>query len=267
MKRLTQFLNEMAVMSSELDQAFIKKAARVKTFSLQAKDFKSLKYKAEIQHLFETYFFEASLSNITMKGKPTAKKLNSSINKLKSINSRAFENLRDYPVKGIGPAEVLLYVLLDEGYLSGGNAPFDMMVAGGKYEIKSVDLDKQGFIKNFKVGGTMPLGKIQSAGLDLKNKIVKAKLANKNDEETGITTSQMQAIMKHRKYSKEWNAKVEMPFKRTVAKYMAGKDILFIVNKTPTARKGEILHIGPIKANQISVDKFTSGTIKPKVKL
>jgi len=267
MKRLVQFLNEMAVMSSQLDQAWIAKAAQVKTFSLQAKDFKSLEYKAEIQHLFETYFFKTSLAGITIKGKPTAKKLNNSINNLKRISPRGFENLRDYIVKGIGPAEVLLYVLLDEGYLSGGNAPFDMMAAGGKYEIKSVDLDKEGFIKNFKVGGTMPLGQIQSAGLALKAKVVKEKLAADNNEDTGITTGQMAAIMKHRQYSRQWNSKVEMPFKRTVAKYMSGKDILFIVNKTPAARKGEVLHIGPIKANQISVDKFTSGTIKPKVKL
>ena len=113
----------------------------------------------------------------------------------------------------------------------------------------------------------MPLGQIQSAGLALKAKVVKEKLAADNNEDTGITTGQMAAIMKHRQYSRQWNSKVEMPFKRTVAKYMSGKDILFIVNKTPAARKGEVLHIGPIKANQISVDKFTSGTIKPKVKL
>jgi len=267
MKRLTQFLNEMAVMSSQLDQAWIAKAARVKTFSLQAKDFKSLEYKAEIQHLFETYFFKTSLAGITIKGKPTTKKLNNSINKLKRISPRSFENLRDYMVKGIGPAEVLLYVLLDEGYLSGANAPFDMMAGGGKYEIKSVDLNKEGFLKNFKIGGTMPLGKIQTAGLALKAKVVKEKLAPKNDEETGITTGQMEAIMKHKTYKTQWKNTVETPFKTLVSKYMSGKNILFIVNKTPKARKGEVLHIGPITANQISVDKFTSDTIKPKVKL
>ena len=44
-----------------------------------------------------------------------------------------------------------------------------------------------------------------------------------------------------------------------------GNDILMI-NKTPAARRGEVLYIGKLKQSQIALDVVTQGTIKPKVK-
>ena len=55
MQRFRTFLKEMAAVNvADLDTEFLKRAQKVTSFNLQTKDFESLKYKAEIQHLFNS---------------------------------------------------------------------------------------------------------------------------------------------------------------------------------------------------------------------
>ena len=57
-KSLFQEIKEMAAVNvSELDATFLQRAQKVTSFNLTSKDFISLKYKKEIQHLFRTHFF------------------------------------------------------------------------------------------------------------------------------------------------------------------------------------------------------------------
>ena len=51
-------LQEMAAVDiSDLDANFLSRAQKVTSFNLRTRDFESLQYKAEIQHLFRTHFF------------------------------------------------------------------------------------------------------------------------------------------------------------------------------------------------------------------
>ena len=58
MRRFKSFIREMAEVSiASLNPDFLKRAQKVTSFNLRGSDFESLKYKAEIQYLFRTFFF------------------------------------------------------------------------------------------------------------------------------------------------------------------------------------------------------------------
>ena len=58
MRRFKSFIREMAEVSiANLNPDFLKRAQKVTSFNLRGSDFESLKYKAEIQYLFRTFFF------------------------------------------------------------------------------------------------------------------------------------------------------------------------------------------------------------------
>ena len=69
MQRFRTFLKEMAAVNvADLDTEFLKRAQKVTSFNLQTKDFESLKYKSEIQHLFHMHFFPKFDLDNTLKG-------------------------------------------------------------------------------------------------------------------------------------------------------------------------------------------------------
>jgi hypothetical protein len=263
-------IQEMAMVSlSKLDGEFLQRAQRVTSFNLRGDDFTSLKYKAEIQHLFGVHFFQGFDLNTTIKGQPKARELNTLIKKLKSINARNFKALHEYNLKGVGPSEATLFFLLDDGHLGGGSSKgVDLVIGSSNYEVKAGDYsaprgETKKFFKNFKLGGTVPLDRIVSRAFKLRdtNREIKAMATEKN----GVSSSQIKAILADPILGPQWKSQVEAPYIKLAYKYLSENPLICMINTTPAAMKGECLFIGKPKLSQVHLDVVTQGTIKPKL--
>jgi len=270
MQRFKNFFTEMAAVNvSELDAEFLKRAQKVTSFNLSSKDFISLKYKKEIQHLFRTHLFPSFDLNNTISGQPTVTKLNKLIKELKGISTKDFKYLHNYNLKGVGPSEATLFFLLDKAHLGGGSsAGVDIVVDGKDYEVKAGNLPGEfggKEIIGFKLGGTVPLANMVKSALEIRDS--DPKIAAKGKEKTGVNGAQIKAITADRKLAPRWQKEVVLPYARAAAKYLGKNPIIFMVNTTPKARFGEVAAIIKPKISDISIDVVTQGTIKPRVKI
>lgn len=250
---------------ADLDADFLKRAQKVTSFNLSPNDFTSLKYKSEIQHLFHIHFFPKFDLDKTIKGKPTIDKLNNAITKLKKEDLTKFKVLHNYNLKGVGPSEATLYFLLDEAHLGGGaSAGMDIVVGSQGYEVKAGDIS-MGFFKNFKLGGTVDVSKMVSAGLKIRD--MNPKIKQMATEKTGVSGKQIDAIMKDRSLAPMWKKEVEGPYIKAAHSYLSKNPLILMINKTPAAKMGECCYIGKPSLNQVALDVITQGTIKPKIKI
>jgi len=270
MMRFRSFFREMAEVNvADLDAEFLKRAQKVTSFNLTSKDFISLKHKKEIQHLFRTHFFPKFNLDNSISGKPTPSKLNKLISQLKNINMGAFQKLHNYNLKGVGPAEATLFFLLDDAHLGGGSsAGIDIVVGGKNYEVKAGNIPAEGggkHIIGFKLGGTVPLDKMVTAALKIRDSNPRIKSAGK--EKTGVNGNQIKMIRADRKLGAQWKKEVEVPYARAASKYLGKNEIIFMVNTTPKARMGECASISKVKISDVSIDVVTQGTIKPRVRI
>ena len=273
MKRFTTHLKEMAMVNAaDLDKIFLKRAQKVTSFNLSSADFTTTKYKAEIQFLFATHFFEDKFDlDKTIKGFPKKDELNKLIRKLKQINLSKFNALHNYNLKGVGPGEATLFFLLDDASLGGGSASAaDININGQAYEVKAGNYNaKQKAYKDFKLGGTVPLDALVREAFKLRNivdpdlKMSKSGAAEKN----GVNGQQIEAIMKDKGLAAQWEKNVEVPYRKLAAKYLNKNPLILMINTTPKPLIGEVYHIGSVRENQIKVDVVTQGTIKPKLEI
>ena len=268
MQRFKSFtrLQEMAAVNvDDLDNDFLARALARTSFNLSPNDFTSLKHKAEIQHLFSIHFFPKFDMNKTLRGKPTASTLNKAIVSLRKENKSNFLALHNYNLKGVGPGEATLYFLLDDAALGGGTASAaDINIGGQAYEVKAGDLGGDGFFKNFKLGGTVPMDKMVGAALRLRDSYPDIKAAG--NEVNGVNGKQIQMIMKNKELAASWKKDVEDPYTKAAFKYLQKNPLILMINKTPAARRGEVLYVGKLKQSQVALDVVTQGTIKPKIK-
>jgi len=174
--------------SDDLDMAWITDRSKPTAFKLYAKDFQSIEKKKEIQYIFRNNWFP----NFDMKN--TLDDINSSpgfinafnktVSTLKSADQANTKLLKNYPVKGLGPGEILIYFLINTAYLGGGSsagtdivldkddqAPlfhdYDKVIidsnGGNEYELKAVTVAGDGkSVYQFKVGGTFSLDEIRT---------------------------------------------------------------------------------------------------------
>lgn len=240
-----------------MDDAFLKRALRVTSFNLFAKDFESLEHKKEIQHLFNVHFFSSGSPKF-ITGALTETNLKAAINKLRVINPSNFENLHMYNVKGVGPGEVTLYYLIDKAHLGGGSsAGLDLVVGSKGYEVKAVDASPQGYVNNFKVGGTFSLAEIIQRVAALKKKTGLGAGAE-------INSGQLQKI--YEKYPKELQKCYDDFAKITYDNYFKNHEIIFLSNKNGGGyQKGDVIRIMKVEKKNIRFERITSGTIKPRV--
>ena len=254
---------------SKLDTEFLRRAQKITSFNLSSNDFTTLKYKAEIQHLFHMHFFPDFDLRKTIKGKPTVTALNRLIKELKRSNINEFYSLHNYNLKGVGPGEATLFFLLDDAQLGGGSASAaDINIGNQAYEVKAGNYNaKQKAYKDFKLGGTVPLDKMVAKAFELRN-IVDPELRMSRSgvaEKNGVNGQQIEAILNDRTLADSWNKHVETPYGIEAAKYLNKNPLILMVNTTPKSEIGEIYHIGRIDPKKVKVDVVTQGTIKPKI--
>lgn len=242
---------------ADLDMEFISRAMKVTSFNLVSKDFESLKHKKEIQHLFNLNFFpNADMSK--MLDRVDQKKMNALIATLRKENSSNFESLYRYNIKGVGPGEVMLYFILNNGHLGGGSsAGLDLVVGSKGYEVKAVDYSPQGYVNNFKVGGTFSMADIMRGVQDLK----KAAGLGSGSEVNG---AHLAAIEKQ--FPEEIKRYYDQYADVTYKNYFKNHEIIFLSNKKGGGYQlGDVIAVMQVKKEQIRFERITSGTIKPRV--
>ena len=228
----------------ELDLDFISSAEKCSSFNLSSSHFTSLERKEEIQHLIGKLWFPEF--NDFLEGNIEINSLNKRINTLKSMSSANFKQLFEYNIKGVGPGEALLFFIHNDVYLGGGSsAGIDAIVNGKPYEIKAVKLSKDGWLYDFKLGGTVNLTDVMA---DLKN------LAGAKTNE--IKGSWMAELA--RDHAKEYND-IQEKFRNEAFEYFKDHEFIFFNNNG----SGEVVYIGRIARDQIFMERVTSGTLKP----
>ena len=269
MQRFRSFIKEMAAVNvADLDTEFLKRAQKITSFNLQAKDFESLTYKSEIQHLFHMHFFPKFNLDKTIKGDIKMSVANKLIKELQSENKNNFNKLHFYNLKGVGPGEATLYFLCDQAILGGGgSAGVDVIISGKKYEVKAASYSKNtNTLTGFKLGGTVPLGDMVTKAVEMKNQMG---LTTKGKGQNEVNTTQIDAIRK--KFPAEWK-KIEIQYGRVAEKYFGNTPVIFINNNNTNGNLsatggGEIVTIKKVGFNDIQIHTITQGTIKPRVKI
>lgn len=241
---------------AELDTQFMNRALKITSFNLTAKDFESLTYKKEIQYLFSTHFFPGA--NVKFLNTVSESTLKQSINALRTADTSNFAHLFKYNLKGVGPGEVMMYYILNKGYLGGGSsAGLDLVVGSEGYELKAVDASPQGYVNNFKVGGTFSLADIINGVASLKKK---AGLGSGSE----VNAGQLQKI--YDKFPNELQYFYDEYAEVTYKNYFKNHKVIFLSNKNGGGYQlGDVIKIMNVKKNQIQFERITSGTIKPRV--
>lgn len=257
MIRFKKYLVEKKGMAdlSGLDMDFIRRAEKVTAFNLSTKDFESLKNKQEIQYLFTKNFFP-DFDPKKFLDKVDMAELNSRIDMLRSKHKNDFVKLHRYPLKGVGPGEATMYFLINNAHLGGGaSAGVDLVVGSKKYEIKAVDVSRDGFAKNFKVGGTFSLSSIISGLQNLKKQV--------GGSGSEVNTGDLNKIRSQfpRDLAKLEQEYIDLTYKN----YFSKEEIIFIYNSGPNL--GKVAAVKNVKKSDIKLERVTSGTIKPLVKL
>jgi hypothetical protein len=132
------------------------------------------------------------------------------------------------------------------------------MVGSKGYEIKAVKVSRDKFATDFKLGGTVPLSDIIGDLFDLNTRL---KLGGSRTEMSGGIMEKMK-----QQSPSEFN-KIEDKF-RDVAynNYFKKHEVIFI-NNAKGSSLGNIEAVKNVQRQDIMIERVTSGTIKPKVKL
>lgn len=247
-----------------MDTAFIKRATRVTSFNLTAADFQTTRYKKEIQALYQQHMFPSFSPDMALKNL-TAREYNNLVGLLKSDDRAQYEKLHNLPLRGVGPAEAVLFLLTQDGSLGGGaSAGVDLIVGGKRYEVKAVKWKSKttkDTVADFKLGGNIP-GMAQ----------FEAKLQALFFE-FNITTSPGAPEIKgslfeqfQRRFPKIYKAQEEQ-YQKLAQSYFANHETIFIQTEANQPDFGEIIAIKKVKPEDIRMERYTSRSIKPLVRV
>ena len=242
-----------------MDQDFILRATQVTSFNLNIADFQSLRHKKEIQHIFATHFFPKFNLNNTSAGVDISK-LNRNISDLKAYGQKKyFDRIHNYNIKGIGPGEVTLYFLIDNAILGGGtSAGVDVMVGSSKYEVKAVQVNQKRQAYDLRLGGTVPLSDIISDLFALRTELKMPGLPN------GIDGATMDAM---RKAAPERMTIIENKYKKIAYEHYFKNHHVIFINNSKSPKVGNIEAIKQVKEKDITIERYTSNALKPRVQL
>lgn len=253
-------------MADNFDTAFIKRATRVTAFNLTAADFQSLKYKREIQFLYKQHMFGSFNPDEALEKKLDKRLYNILVKKLKADDKSLYEKLHNLPLKGVGPAEAAFYVLTKDGRLGGGaSAGLDLIMSQADYELKAVkwkSATSKDYVADFKLGGNIPgMTKLES---DIQLRCY----------ELGVTSVKGAPEISGAKF-KELEEKDPIAFQefrdryQTLAyeNYFKKHEVVFVQNQSTQSDFGEIIAIKKVKKADIEMERYTSRSIKPLVRV
>jgi len=260
-----------------LDLDFINRCSVSNAFEIDNRDLQSTDFKSEIRFLIcRKYFPELQTSDIFLPKITTAKALNTSLDIIDSLDSRALKQLLQLNAgSGLGPGEALLYFLLDNVSIGGGSsAGVDVIDGGTKYELKAVKLRKKDMmLTDFKLGGTVDISGIQKKMMDLKKAMLETLPKVKEGEKTGINGDHIKAFQnpKVKKVIKERGLdnyeKLEKEFQELAYnEYFKAHPIIFMGSKgSNSSEMGRVFAIMQVQKEDIRMHQVTSSTIKPGI--
>jgi hypothetical protein len=248
---------------AQLDSNFMKRATQVTSFNLTANDFTSIRYKKEIQTLYSNYMFpsldpDKTLTTLTVEA------YNRLVRQLKSNSRDQYEKLHYLALKGVGPGEAALYLLTKNGHLGGGSsAGIDLIVGATQYEVKAAKWKSKAtktHVSDFKLGGG--LNEMVAIENDIQNLAYDLKLKPRGAAEiSGSLFEQMKAK------APAVYGDIEKRYQNIAGKYFGNHQTIFIQNERNQSDFGEILAIKKVRPTDILMERYTSKTIKPIVKI
>lgn len=270
-------VNEDEVFVDGLDLDFINRCSVSNAFEIDNRDLQTTDFKSEIRFLIcRKYFPELQTSDIFLPKITTAKALNTSLDIIDSLDSRALKQLLQLNAgSGLGPGEALLYFLLDNVSIGGGSsAGVDVIDGGTKYELKAVKLRKKDMmLTDFKLGGTVDISGIQKKLMDLKKAMLETLPKVKEGEKTGINGDHIKAFQnqKVKKVIKERGLTnyedLEKEFQELAYnEYFKAHPIIFMGSKgANSSEMGRVFAIMQVQKKDIRMHQVTSSTIKPGI--
>lgn len=240
-----------------MNHDFIERAEKITSFNITVKELQTVDFKQEIRYLFGKHFFPG----VSITGIDTVDKdnINGIISALKATDANNFKQLHTYNLKGVGPGEMTLYYTVDSAVLGGGSsAGVDIRADCGEYEVKAVAVNKDRVASNFKIGGTIPLHdymlKLDSLREELNLYGSKTEIPK-----TTIDTMRQKAPIEF--------GKIENSFAHTVCDYFGNHKTIFINHNSSISNQGYVECIKHVSPDEVAIERVTSGTIKPSVRL
>lgn len=211
-------------------------------FKLNASDFTEKNQKM-IRHMYADkmlFLTEAEVGDIFKGEGMNVNKINEKIEKLKTeIGKRNFEFLFKTVYKGMGPGEVLLYLILDKITLAGGSKSGDIKLNNKIYEIKAGKPSearpwaRTGIYGDFTMGKT----KVDDIIIELKDLAKKYGLGD-----IRTTFSIPDKIREKSKMLRDNKfAEIEKKYQERVSEYMKEHPVLILENNASKGKYGEIL--------------------------
>jgi len=248
---------------NHLDKNFIKRATRITSFNLNSSDFTSLSHKLEIQTLYQQHMFpsfEPSKALETI----SVREYNNLVSLLKSDDAQQYEKLHNLSISGVGPGEAVMYLLTKNGKLGGGSsAGVDIINGSSQYEVKAAkwkSKQTKDSVSDFKLGGGL-VGMTQIES-DIQNLAFELGLKPKGSAEiSGKVFGEMKKLNPN-KYNE-----IEGRYQKLAGTYFRNHDTIFLQTEKNQPDFGEILAIKKVNPSDISMERFTSKTIKPIVRI
>jgi len=242
----------------------MKRATRVTSFNLTPSDFTTLQNKFGIQSLYSDYMFP-SFDPYKMPLKVLTKDgYNKLVKLLKKDDPSQYEKLHNLPLKGVGPGEAALYVLTEDGHLGGGSsAGVDLVIGSKSYEVKAAKWKSKttkDSVSDFKLGGGLQgMTQVESRLQDLAYKL--------NLRPKGAAEISGSIMAKMKQMDPKTYDGIEQDYRKIASKYFGNHETIFLQTEKNQPDFGEILAITKIKPADISMERFTSKSIKPIVKV
>lgn len=238
-----------------MDSDFIAEAERITSFNLATSHFQSLDYKKEIQHLFKKHFFSSKTKTIDV---VCQKKLNKTIDYLKTNHLQSFKHMHNYKPTGIGPGEISMYFMVNSAKLGGGSsAGCDLIDAEAAYEIKAASITQDGYAKDYELGRNVPLANTVKKLSELKYEL---KLG---DDSVNISKGQLGIIKTTFTYEFK---EIEEDFRHLAFEYFKHHKVIFL-NNSQYSPIGRVESIKYVQAHEIGIERIARGTVAPRIKL
>ena len=256
-----EFLKEN-IKIEDLDQEFLKRAEKVAAVNLSASDFKSTKHKNEIRYLMgKNFLTEINIFDLTTKGDFSKEKFNAFMEKLTPANKAL---IFDYGSQWkMGPGEIVSYLIFDDCSL-GGEVSGDLHFGSKVYEMKAVKISGE-YMSDFKLGGTVNFNKIINDLFELGKKAEISFGPQGNSIEKGPMS-----IIKE-KFPNEFK-EIEKRYAETAYKgYFSKHTNVFVGANIKASSNGgfkfKCIDVKDVKENQIFIERYTSNSLKPLIKI
>lgn len=235
-----------------LEASHLELATKYMYFNLDRKLFQTLEFKEDIKNLFNKYWFSEishEIQQIQIKEESDILKFNTLLYNIKEKDKNLFYRLFHYPLQRSGNGEVLLYLFLENSYLSSSSTSGrDIIINDTHYEIKNCTVSKkyktdQYFYSNFKLGNSFCIRNIINNIENYFNYIPRG---------SEIAAARVDSVF----------LQIESEYREIVYREYFSKHRMIFIDK-----EGIIKFIGKVQKEDIFIDTITEGTIKPMIKI